>query len=364
MQPSLFLKLAILSVAPLSSVSMAAPLDALMSATSAAAPPRVEVEVGVDAINETLDVFDLREGSKSEFGNDHGEYKGAHLRVNVHVSERFSLHGALWQRNVDYRGDQADIRSWQFALQHRFVDALGWRPALAWRASLWGNHADRVERTSGMSLGGFDVDTFTALDTKDRQTQLDLLATWPVTAKLDFSLFAGGGSSRVSLREVNGSVSSGSCNYHISFEPDRLVGRLAKPCAASTVIDRFVVPNAVAGVDVYRDTQYDAKFFHTGFSARWSGQRWSLGGGYEYYLIDRGDFDDRLEAQGKRTKNENHVLVGDIRYRLSKHASLFARGQIMSDFFVGEIPFTYNAFTSKSSRNRYGFMSTGVIITY
>lgn len=364
MQKPLFLLLTLLGLTQQTPVAIAAPMDALMSAQRSDAWQRIEVEAGVDAMNDALDVFDLREEHKPEFGPDHGRYKGAHLRLNLNVSENLSLHGALWQRELDYRGDRADIQSWQLALQHRFLDAQGWRPAVAWRASFWGNQSDQVERSSGIKLGGFSVDSLTAQDPEDRQTQLDLVASWPLTEKLDFSMFAGGGRSKVSLREVNANVSRGGCYYDIAFEPDRLVGKLARPCNAGTVIERFSVPNTAAGVDVYRDTQYNANYVHAGFSTRWSGQRWELAGGYEYYRIDRGEFDDRLENQGNRTKNENHILVGEIRYRLNKYASLFARGQVMSDLFVGEIPFTYTGFTSKASRNRYGFVGTGLIISY
>lgn len=352
----------LLASLPYALPASAAPLDALLQATERDPEASIEIEAAYDVVNDTVDVFDVR-ANDSEFGETNvGDYRGAHLRARWHFTDTLSLEGSLWQRRLDYRNDQAEIDSWQLGFQHRFIDAAGWRPAMAWRLSAWGNEADQLNKTSPTSVGGVTVDTVSVNSPQDRQAQLDLIASWPLTSRTSWSVFAGAGTSRVKLKEINGSLDLAGCPHQVTFQEARTIVAPTSTCGTSVRYDG--APIDTLGGDVYANASYKAKYLQAGTSLRWTGEQWQLAAAYQFQTLDRDNIDDRIEQNGRTVYDTNHTVIGEVRYRLGKNAQIFARAQAMEHQFVGEIPFAYNSFTSHRFDKRYGFVSAGLILRF
>jgi hypothetical protein len=95
-------------------------------------------------------------------------------------------------------------------------------------------------------------------------------------------------------------------------------------------------------------------------SGKWRSGPWQLRAGYQYQRLDRGQIDDTIEQRGGKAVKSNHIVVGEVAYRLTTNLSLFGRGQYMTNQFTGEIPFAYNTFTAGRFDKRYGIVTVGL----
>lgn len=345
------------------SCAQAAPLDALLSVTKPATPGSVRIEAGYDLMNSTVDVFNIRDQHDDFAGTNVGDYHGGHLLAGVAITPNVWVEGGLWKRRIDYRQDRADVESWQLAAQYRLFDHLAYRPAVALRLGAWGNRADSLTKSTPTQFQGFNIGAVNVDSPKDQQYQLDAIATWPVAQGLEVNAFAGFGTSRVSIGNVAGTITQGSCNYNVSFGRSAVTGALARPCGGATDT-RFSVPNSALGVDVYNEAEYRARYAHVGFSATWQTGPWQLRAGYQYQSQRRRDVDDIIRQRGGSPSEHNHVIVGELVYRFTPNVAVYGRGQYMDRQFTGEIPFAYNTLTAHRFNERYGIVSTGLMIDF
>lgn len=341
----------------------AAPLDALLTVTKPVVPGSVKIEAGYDLMNGTVDVFNFRDDHDDFAGTNVGDYHGGHVLAGVAVTPNLWIDGGLWKRKIDYRQDEAKIESWQLAAQYKLFDALAYRPAVAVRVGAWGNRADSLSKSTPTRFQGVDVSSVNVDSPKDQQYQLDLIATWPVAKSTEVSAFAGVGSSRVRIGDVNGVVVQGGCSYNVAFGRSVVAGALARPCGGVTEAS-FSAPTSALGVNIYDEAEYKARFAHVGFSAAWQSGAWQLRGGYQFQVQRRDDVDDLIEARGGSASKNNHVLVGEVVYQLTSNVALFGRGQYMQHQFTGEIPFAYNTLTAHRFKERYGIVTTGVMVSF
>lgn len=346
------------------STAHAAPLDALLSANKGTQPGKVEIEAGYDVVNDTVDLFRVRDRDNDFAGTNVGDYKGAHLRVGVAVTPSLWLDGGLWQRRLEYRNDEAKINSWQIATQYKFLDGKALVPALAARVGAWGNYADRLDKTTPTTVSGTTLNSVTVKDPSDRQFQADLIASWPVLQQGEVSAFAGVGTSRVQLGSVAGTATQNGCNYNLAFGQTNVTGTLAQFCNASAVVDRFTLANSSLGINVYNEAEYRARYLHAGVSAKWLTGNWQFRAGYDYQHVKRNNVDDIISQRGGKPVENNHTLIGEIMYRVTDNVSLFGRGQVMTKQFTGEIPFAYNSLTAGRFDKKYGFVSAGVVVRF
>ncbi|MET3130547.1 hypothetical protein AAKU55_000804 [Oxalobacteraceae bacterium GrIS 1.11] len=337
-----------------------APQDAFLSAEQGRIPWHGQLEAGADFVSKRVDVFNLRRSDGAGDNSSLGDYHGAHLAGGVAVTPRLWLDGAWWQRKIDTHAAPVKLDSWQVAAQYRIFDAAGYRPAVALRLGAWGDQSGAIERSSGFGIGGVQLASARLLDVKDRQYQLDAVATWPLAERTELSAFAGAGSSRVSVGGVSATALVGSCLYQLSFGPDNVVGT----CDTPTMNVRFSTPNSTFGFDFNQEFAYTAKYYQTGFSLQWHDASWQLRGGYQYQRLDRDGVDDIIVSRGGTAYRHNHILAADLRRALGSHLALFLRGQYMSNQFTGELPMAYNSLTASTFRQRYGIVSAGVILMF
>ncbi|MFC5474719.1 hypothetical protein [Paraherbaspirillum soli] len=353
-----------LGVAGAVSSAAAAPMDAFLSANPSSKPGEVQLEAAYDLVNRRVDVFNVRNSDSSFAGTNVGDYHGAHLRGGWAISPRIWVDGGFWERRIDYRSDLAKIHSWQLAAQYKLVEGAGYQPSIALRLGAWGNYADELKKSSSTTMQGVTLNSVSASKPKDNQYQLDLIGSSKVLDNLELSMFAGVGHSKVSLDSVQGSTTLNGCNYNLAFGPTEVVGTLAPPCSAGAVIDRFTVPNSLFGIDVNRETQYSARYYHGGLMLKWTLDDWQLRAGFEHQSFNRNHVDDIIRSRGGATYKSNNILIGDISYKLFDNTAIFLRGQYMTNQFVGEIPFAYNTLTASRFNKHYGFISTGLVMTF
>lgn len=346
------------------SPASAAPMDAFLSANQSSTPWEGQIEASYDLLNSSVDVFKVRDRNAQFAGTNVGNYHGAHVRAGVAITPRLWLDGALWERRIEYANDQAKINTWQVAAQYKMVEGSGYLPSMALRLGAWGNYANTLNKTSPTSVAGVTLNSVRVADPKDTQYQLDLIGSWKVSQHTELSMFAGGGASRVRVGSVSGVATLNGCNYNLAFGSTDVVGTLAQVCNASSAVDRFSIPNSVFGVDVKKETEYNATYFQAGLMAQWRTDDWQLRAGYQYQVLNRNGVDDIIQRRGGVVNKRNHILIGDVMYNIVRNAAIFVRGQYMSNQFTGEIPFAYNSITSHRFSQRYGMLSTGLVITF
>lgn len=342
-----------------SSPALAAPLDALLTAQHATTPGDIELEVGYDLVNNTVDVFNIRGNDATYAGTNVGDYHGAHVRAGIAITPTLWVDGALWQRRLDYRADLLSINTWQLGAQYKVLgEADGRQPSMAVRLGSWGNYSDGLNKSSPTTVRGQTLSTVQINQPKDVQVQLDLIGTARIFDHTEISLFGGVGASQVSIQSVSGTAKLDGCDYALSFTPNAVVGQ----CVSSG--DGFSVPNSIYGIDVYNEAQYKARFASGGFSLNWQQQNWQLRGGYQFQRITRQQIDNTIQTRGGSTYQSNHILLGEVMYRVLRNTAIFVRGQYMTNQFIGEIPLAYNTLTASRFDKHYGLLSTGLAIAF
>ncbi|WP_211455036.1 hypothetical protein [Collimonas antrihumi] len=347
-----------------SSTASAAPMDAFLSANQSNTPGEGQVEASYDLLNSTVDVFKARDKDTNFAGTNVGDYHGAHVRAGVAITPRLWVDGALWERRISYRNDVAKINTWQVAAQYKLVEGSGYLPSMALRLGAWGNYADALTKTSSTSVAGVTLNSVTVADPKDVQYQLDLINTWLILAHTELSMFVSAGGSRVSVGKISGTATENGCHYNVDFGSTAVVGALSQQCNANTVIDRFSAPNSAYGINVQKETQYNAVYFQAGLTGKWSMDDWQVRAGYQYQALNRNHIDDIIQSRGGIATKSNQILMGEIMYKIVKNAAIFVRGEYMSHQFTGEIPFAYNTLTAQRFNQRYGILSTGLVVNF
>lgn len=343
---------------------MAAPLDGLLTAYPEQFSSNGHVEVAYDAMNETLDVLNIRDDDPRLSGTNIGDYQGYHLRAGWSLMPSLWMDAGLWQRKIDYRDDQVAIDSWQVAGQYRVMESSGLLPALALRLSAWGNHSDEIAKSTPTAVAGVTLDSITIHSPEDQQIQLDLIGSWKTAKGHEFTLLGSVGSSRVSVGSITATDTQGGCLYDLVFGQTELTGTLASPCSADVVVNSFTIPYDTLGINVPRETEYDARFVQLGLIYSWIGDQFMLRSGYTYQSFQRDYIDDTISARGGTAYETNHALTVELSMRIARRASMFVRGSAMSNQLMGEIPFAYNTVTARSYNNKYGIVSAGLMVGF
>lgn len=355
--------LALCGVIALPATVCAAPLDALLAADEYHHAGEFRAEAGFDAMNSTLDVLHIRANDPLYAGTNVGDYSGLHLRLGYALTDRLSLEGGAWQRKISYRSDNESLGSWQVAGQYRVSGSENSKTHLALHLSAWGNQAATLTKSTPTLVGGRNVNSATINSPSDSQVQVDAIGTWRLTRRTSLSAFAGMGRSTVSTGDMSANyTSSNGCNYNLAFTATGTSGALSAPCipaGGGAVIDSFSTSQSVL-----QEFSYHATYYQLGGMWQWQNQNWSVRGGYQFQRLQRANVDALIVSGGGVSYQTNHILVADVMRKVSRHAAVFARGQVMSNQFVGEIPFAYNSVTASKFASRYGFATFGVVMGF
>lgn len=340
----------------------AAPLDALLTATPERASPQLRVELGLDLVNRSIDFSTSADPGGQNPATTAGDYRGGQLLAAWRANDRLWLSGGLWQRRISNAVDHFDYTSWQLAGQWRLSDAAGAMPALALRLGAWGNRASATEATTPVRVPGAILDTVSIDSPSDQQLQVDLVATWPLSARLDVSAVLSAGRSQLRYGGLTATTTRNGCPYNLVFTGNDIFGTLAQPCTGTGggVIRQFFDSSGDYGVDVAREIAWNGRFLQLGANLRWLQGDWQLAGGYLFHTTRRSGVDGILARRGDPVHRHNHVVMAEAAYRLWPQLSVFGRAQVSSNLFLHDIPVTYNASTSGSFGNRFSLITLGL----
>lgn len=355
------------SVLSLAGVASAAPLDGLLSADQFHHAGELRAELSLDAMNQTLDVMNIRGNDPVFAGTNVGDYSGQHLRLEYALTQSLMLQGGLWRRKLSYTTDQESIDSWQLGGQWRLFGNADSDFHLALRASAWGNRSPVLTKNSPTTVsvpiqgGNRTVDTIRLDAVQDTQSQFDAIGTWRLGRSSSVSGFVGIGRGTVSTGNLSATYTSGNgCNYLITFTATDTFGSLAAPCAfAGVVVDKFGTNQSPLS-----DFSYDSSFYQLGGMWLWQSGNWALRTGYQFQHLIRNNVDALVASQGGISYQNNHIVVADVFRKINTNTAVFVRGQAMSNQFVGEIPFLYNNVTASKFNRRYGIVSFGVNVAF
>ncbi|MBF0190875.1 MAG: hypothetical protein HQL99_06950 [Magnetococcales bacterium] len=352
----------------------AAPLDEFLNANPGFEAWHGEGEVGMDVMNSTVDLFNMR-GETDPRNSAIGDYRGAHARGGLALSRRLWVDGGVWSRKVITPYDSGESVTLHGAAQFQVVPSFGVFPSVALRLSAWRDSASEAVKgsPSTVTMGGTSVTTqqIRVEEPRDDQVQLDLINTWNMTNNTTLSMFVSYGKSTVEFDSVDvtglsvgGLTASGQFllkPYTLSDGARGISGVCISQCGR--VLD-FKVPSP-NGQDVPEGMNigYESNYYQAGGMYAWMSPQWRARLGYRFVKWNR-DVDDAVTQMGKTVIDVNHFVTGEVGYKppfpLFEHAGLFLRGQLMANQFVGEIPFTYNAFSAHKFESRYGLVTVGV----
>ncbi|MDD2774821.1 MAG: hypothetical protein PHU06_02580 [Gallionella sp.] len=331
--------------------TLAAPLDALLTAVPNDKAGAAKLELGYDVINNTLDVFGVRAKDPVYGGTNVGDYNGFHLRGGYAITEKLWVDGGVWQRNIAYRNEQENITSWQLATQYRLTDQGSQAGQYAVRLGMWGNVAPIVTKNSATSIPNINLQSVSVSKPQDFQVQADLIGTWAMGMQSQLSAFIGAGVSRIAVGTLTGKVNG--CDYNIVSNAQGTYASLNAPCNNLTSAS-YSSPSTLA-----QWLSYTSQYYQLGGQFQWRKENWQVNTGYQFQYLNRDQVDAAIVQRGGIAYKTNHIVVAEIERKMDKHLALFARGQVMSNQFVGEMPFTYNSSTASKFGRLYGFTSFG-----
>jgi hypothetical protein len=340
----------------------ATPLDVWLSATPSAHSGRVELMA--DMVNDTVDIFNVRDDDARYAGTNAGDYTGWHLQGSKQLTSRWSVDASFWQRRIDFRNDPARFQSWHVGTQYQWLDQSGWRPGSALRLSHWGSHASNLRRSTPVAVQGTTLNSFETGSLKDAQFQGDWVAGWALTPATALNVFGGVGRSRVRMGgAVNATVTQDGCLYNIGLSGSRVEGRLAQRCG-DLVDAKFNVPASLLDLDVQSQSNYTATFAQAGVNLGWHRGDWALKGGYLVRQFDRERVDDSLQARNIAPVKNVHSLSSELSYQFSRQWVGALRAEVTSSQLMGEVPSLYNGLTASRLGQRYGLVSVGVAYVF
>jgi hypothetical protein len=345
-------------IAALPVTAFSAPLDALLTADQYHNAGELRAEASYDAVNSTLDVFNVRAKDPQYAGTTVGDYSGLHFLLGYALTDRLSLEGGLWRRKISYRSDDEALNSWQMSGQYRVWGNQDSTAHFAVRLSAWGDQAGSLTKSTPTQVEGHKLDSVTIDSPSDSQVQVDAIGTWRLTNQTSVSTFVGTGHSTVKTGDLSATTSINGCNYNLAFTSTEITGHLSScpsPTPGVPVVEAFSTSQ-----NVLSEFSYQANYYQLGGMMQWQNQDWTVRGGYQFQKLQRSNVDALIVSRGGVSYQTNNILVADVTRKVSTHLSVFVRGQVMSNQFVGEIPFIYNSVTASKFSGKYGFASFGM----
>ncbi|MBF0416071.1 MAG: hypothetical protein HQL79_09930 [Magnetococcales bacterium] len=356
-------------------VTCAAPLDEFLSVQQETRPFHGEVEAGWDGMNKNLDAFGVRKDPGSS-GTTIGDYSGYHLRGGMAWAERIWTDITFNDHTVKTPYDNANNKAYQAAVQVKVLENNDKIPAIALRMSGWGNGSGQIVKGSPTAIFGTGITTesMTLQDPKDRQIQGDIIASWALSKTTSVSLFGGMGTSKVTVGDMY--VTIGGCNYKLTrgLQPDEVNGGMDSTINGQAVnagdpncgVSSFILPMSSYSLPELPEgmyISYSAKYYQFGGMVQWQDDTWRLRLGYRLQKWDRGELDNSiasLQPVDKTVYDTNQHITGEVGYKLHPNVAAFVRAQYMTNQFLGDVPYSYNLFSSHKFSQPYGFMTFGI----
>lgn len=349
------------------SVTYAAPNDLYLSAKSfnSPHPSNIQINLAVDAVNDTIDIFNMRE-SEGITDKSAGDYQGFHLSAKYDLNPQWSIEGAYWHRSIDYSQDTNKIQS--ALLAARFTPELNLKKndALSFRTSIWGNTADTLTKSTPTTVNQRTFQQVNVEDPQDFQVQFDGIFSRKLDVMNQLNAFASIGYSKVEVSNLYLQAMQQGCLMNVNINSsNQYSGNLAQPCTKGgiTLTNLQISGNANEfGLDVQQDLNYESYYAGLGGSWNWRYKQFESQIAYQYQRLWRDKIDDRISNFGNTAIKDNHTLGAKLSYDFTPQVTGFIEGQVFQHNFVGDIPFLYNGVTASRLDKRYGLASLGLNI--
>jgi hypothetical protein len=255
--------------------------------------------------------------------------------------------------------------SYVLATQYRFLENSVKHPALAVRASVWGNRAAATQSSAPVNVPGAILNTVRVATPADRSMQLDLIGTWAPPDSPIFSASLGLGSAQLSYGGLTATTTRNGCEYDLQFNGNDIYGTLAHNCnATGGVIQQFYDSSGAYGVDVAAEIAWKSRFWQVGGNAFWKRDPWSYKVGYLFHKVQREAVDRILASRDKPHYAQNHTVLLETTYQLQPQWRIFGRAQLSSNLLFNEIPVIYNTSTSERFASKYSLFTVGTRWTF
>ena len=346
-----------------SSLALAAPLDTSIIINPERKSWNIEFSLAIDKVNETLDILNIRAQDEQFAGTTVGDYQGYSGYVDIALWSGFHMNVAAWRRQIDLGREKTHIMTWKFGGQWQFLSQKDSLPSMALRYHYWTNNAGDMKNASSRTLLNVSIDELNITNVKDAQHQVDFIASWSLNPRILFTLFAGLGRSEVGYSDFL--VNYNGCQYGFdSPAKDTVILLLAEEVSSACQITRIkrqdpASPFTGPGLGI----SYTSEYIQLGSSFDWRLGQWRLNAGMRTLRVRR-DVDSILSELDKKTYTVNYIGSLTLARKLTKNSAIFVRGQYYYRSWLGEIPLTYNVFTSQRFDRPYGLLSLGLKLNF
>lgn len=336
--------------------AMASPMDGVLHGGNPVPYKGLFLELGVDAVNDRLDVLDIR-GQHDEFaGTDTGDYRGFHFVTAFRPSKLLEANFGLWQRTFLFGQDEANVDSWQGSLSllaERGDGGLLPRTTVGY--SIWGNNLGQLNKSSRTTLFNQTVDGVSVTGVEDLTQQVMLDLDWTIGREQGLNLNLAYGKGEVNFDELF--IVRDGCRYQVeSPSPTELYLTLVEQTGTCTVQSAAISdPSApFPGESLYISNDYH--YWQAILSYRWNPEPFLFSASIKHIGYQT-DLHDDVDALGRSAVTYNNLLYGEAGYRINRNVIISLRGTVMQKQFLGEIPALYNPFTAHRFNERYGYLS-------
>ena len=346
------------------SVAYAAPHDLYLQSEYFGQPLANQISISIDAVNETIDIFDIRE-SEGITDNSSGDYIGFQVNGLYHLTPALALEGAFWHREIDYSKDTNKLNTALIALRYTPEINLVKNDSLTLRASVWRNAAGELTKSTATSVNGRTFDRVDVKNPEDLQFQLDAIFSRKLDQMNQLNAFASLGYSKVSVDKIDIQTKYQGCAMDLSIAANnQYTGRLMETCTLPNgyiINDLNISGNANEyGLDIQKDLHYDSYIASIGGSWNWRYRQFESQLAYQYHRLWRSDIDDRVSNFGNSPLKDNHSLGAKFSYILTPQLTAYLQGEIYQRNLIGQVPFLYNGVTASRLDKRYGLASIGL----
>lgn len=342
--------------------TQAAPNDLFLQSTNFLAQKDEALHIGfsVDAVNDTLDILDIRE-SEGITDKSAGDYQGLHLAAQYDFNPQWSIEGSFWHREIDYSKDTNKIQSYLFGINFLPHFNLSKNNAIKLRASIWGNTADALDKTTPTKVNSYNFEHVKVKNPEDLQLQFDTIFSHKIDHMNQINFLGTLGWSKTKIDSLQVQTSRFGCPFNITISSNnQYLGHGLESCIGTTIQG-----NASSfGLDVQKDLNYTS--YYAGFGGSWNFryQKFESQLAYSYQRLWRNDIDDRIRNFGNQAIKDNHSLGAKFSYDVHPKITPFIKAELYQNNFVGQIPFLYNGITASRLDKRYGLASLGVVLRH
>lgn len=328
---------------------------------------QLSVSTGIDMVNDTVDVFDIRESEGVK--GDAGDYKGFHIKTDYQISPLFNIEAAYWQREIEYGTDSNEIQTPYFALTFSPSSLQTKKSAFDLKLSAWSNLSDSLKKSGSTKIGslGTPLKNIQVEGIQDIQLQFDGIFSHQIDFMNQINLFAGIGYSKVEVEKISFQASHkklgmNGCAANVTVSSDnRYIAKSTPECDKSFTI---VLEGDARdfGVDIQKDLNYDSYFGVLGGSWNWRYKQFESQLAYQYQRLWRKDIDDRINLFGNNPIKDNHTFGAKLSYDFNPKVTAYIQAQLFQHNLIGYVPFLYNGVTASRLDKRYGLASIGLTL--